>query len=380
MLTVALALAAGSATAQQAAAQAEAVDLSPAGVHASHAPPSEVPTRLILIIGDGVGLAHWSAARLAGTEPLAIERLPVIGLNDTRCLCDRTTDSGAGATALATGQRTRYRMVGTAPDSTPQTSVLEVAEARGLASGLVTTSHVTDATPAAFGADRPSRYDRAGVAADYAAKDIEVLLGGGLVFFDARRPDGRDLLAELAARYTVVTRPGEFEALDLARTERLLGLFADSTIYPDNALRPSLPAMARSALAILDRNPRGFFLLLETEDTDEAAHARVAAPELLVTLRELDATVAVALEYQRRNPETLVVVTGDHETGGLALQVQAGGQVAAAYTTGSHTAVSLPVFAGGPGAEHFGRWLDNEQIGRLLLEFIAGRLGADTLP
>lgn len=333
----------------------------------------EVPTRLILIVGDGVGLPQWSAARLTG-GPLALERLPVIGLSDTRCDCDRTTDSGAGATALATGQRTRYRMVGTASDSSAQTSVLEAAEARGLASGLVTTSHITDATPAAFGADRASRYNREGIADDYADKDIEVLLGGGLAFFDTRRPDGHDLLREFAQRYTMVTKPAQFAALDLARTERLLGLFADSTIYPDNARRPTLPAMAEAALTILDRNPRGFFLLLESEDTDEAGHERLTAPELVKTLRELDATVAVALEYQRRNPETLVIVTGDHETGGLAVQVQPDGQVYTSYTTGGHSAESVPVFAGGPGARHFGRWLGNDEVGRLLLQFIEGTL------
>lgn len=326
------------------------------------------PVRLVLIVGDGTGLTHWSAARLSADSPLAVDRLPVIGLMDTRCICSRTTDSGAAATAFATGRRTRYRMVGTGPDSTPLTSVLEVAEARGLATGLVTTSYITDATPAAFGADRVTRYDREGIATDYAAKDIEVLLGGGRYWF-THRADGRDLLAELKPRYATATTPAEFEAAVAAGPARLLGLFADSTIFPHNARRPTLPRMASVALSILDRDPDGFFLLLESEDTDELGHQNRPLPELVAGMRELDATIAVALEYQRRRPETLVVVLGDHETGGLALQV-ARDTLTATYASTDHTAEPTPIFAGGPGAERFGRWLGNDEVGRLLLEFV----------
>ncbi len=332
-------------------------------------------TRVILIIGDGVGLAQWSALQLADASATSVQRLPEIGLVDTRCDCDRTTDSAAGATAYATGERTGYTMAGVGSDSLPRTSVLEAAEARGLATGMVTTTHITDATPAAFGADVASRYDRNAIAAQYAEKDIEVLLGGGYDFF-ARRPDGRDLLGELRSRYTVVTTPDEFRALDLGRTDRLLGLFADSTIYPDAARRPALPDMARAALAILDRDPDGFFLLLESEDTDDLGHDNVPVDSLVGGMRELDALIGAALDYQRRRPETLIVVTGDHETGGLALTLPRGRPLAGTYTTPGHTASLVPLFAGGPGAAAFGRWLTNEEVGRLLLRAVGAEPAA----
>ena len=335
--------------------------------------PGSAATRLIVIVGDGTGIGQWSAARMTSDSALAIEDLPVIGLMDTRCgACNRTTDSGAAATAFATGTRTGYEMVGMGPDSVPRTSVLEAAEARGLATGLVTTSHVTDATPAAFGADLATRYDREGIAAQYAAKDIEVLLGGGRRFFEHRR-DGRNLLQELRARYATVTTPAEFAALDLARTDHLLGLFADSIAYPETWLRPSLPQLANAALAVLDRYPRGFFVLLESEDTDELSHGNDTLPRLVAGMRELDATVRVALEYQARHPETLIVVLGDHETGGLSLQVRRNGTIAAHYGSTGHSAESTLIFAGGPGAREFGRWLDNSEVGTLLLRFIQGR-------
>lgn len=328
-------------------------------------PGAEAPTRVIFIVGDGVGLAQWSVLRLGTEGPLAVERLPEVGLVDTRCACGRTTDSGAAATAYASARRTQYRFVGMAPDSTPLETVLEAAARRGLATGLVTTTHVTDATPAAFAAHVASRYDRFTIAAQMAAQDIDVLLGGGYRYF-ARRPDGRDLVRELGERYTVVRTPAELRALDLGRTTRLLGLFADSTTYGQPGVRPTLPEMAHAALAVLDRDPDGFFLLLESEDTDDVFHDTLSVAGVLPSLRELDATIAVALEYQARQPETLIVVTGDHETGGLGVVVRRDGTLATQYSTTNHTAGMVPVFAGGPGAERFGRWLTNEQLGALL--------------
>jgi alkaline phosphatase len=202
-----------------------------------------------------------------------------------------------------------------------------------------------------------------------AGQGIEVLLGGGWAHF-ASRPDGRDLVAELRRDYTVVRTPAAFARVDAARTPRLLGLFADSLVWPHTAQRPTLPQMARTALAILERDPDGFFLLLESEDTDEVFHDTAAVAGALPAMRELDAVVATALEYQQRHPGTLVVVLGDHETGGLALQLPRDGTLTARYTTTDHTAGLVPVFAGGPGAERFGRWLTNAQVGALLFDAV----------
>jgi alkaline phosphatase len=343
---------------------------------ATRPPPSPAsvtggPRRVILIVGDGMGLAHWSSARIASGEPLAVARLPVIGLVDTRCLCNRVTESAAAATALATGRRTAYRFVGMAPDSTPLPTVLEAAEARGMATGLVTTTQIVDATPAAFAAHVPSRDLRYEIASQMAARDIEVLMGGGRSAFTSR-PDGVDLLAALAERSTFVGTVAELRALDLGRTERLVGLFADSTLFPLIELRPTLPEMAEAALAVLDRDPDGFFLLLEQEDTDNAHHDNLPLDSALPAILELDKTVALALDYQARRPETLVVVTGDHETGGVTL-FYAEGAPASRYATTGHSSTMVPLFAGGPGSERFGGWLDNDEVGRLLLEAVGAR-------
>lgn len=331
------------------------------------------PTRVILIIGDGVGLGQWSLLGLTQGEQPAVSRLPHIGLVDTRCDCARTTDSGASATAYSIGERTRYRFVGVGSDSVPRRTVLEAAQERGMATGLVTTTHVTDATPASFAAHLPTRYDRFELARQIAAKNIDVLLGGGWTFF-AQRPDGRNLAAELGDRYALVRTPAEFAALDVSRTRRLLGLFADTTTWDPPVPRPALPAMARTALEILDRDPEGFFLLLESEDTDDAFHDHLPPLEAVQSVRELDDVIAVALEYQQRRPETLIVVIGDHETGGFSPRILPGGEVGGGYTTTDHSATMVPVFAGGPGAERFGRWLMNYEVGRLLHRAVAGRV------
>jgi alkaline phosphatase len=347
----------------------------PIDTAAAYAQPAEreqaaEPPRIVLVIGDGMGLAQWSLLPLTNHANPNVARLPHIGLVDTRCLCTRTTDSGASATAYATGHRVPYRHISMTADSTPLETVLEIARGRGMATGLVTTTHITDATPAAFAAHVRSRYLRFEIARQMAEQQIDVLLGGGYHFF-ARRPDGRNLLDELRARYTIVRSPAEFRALDVSRTERLLGLFADSTMWGQQDVRPSLPELAGTALAIVDRNPNGFFLMLESEDTDDAFHDHLPVREAVRSVRELDAMIGTVLEYQRRRSNTLVVVIGDHETGGFVPQVLPD-SLGAAYTTGNHSAVMVPVFAAGPGAEAFGRWLTNAEVGMLLRQAVLG--------
>lgn len=331
------------------------------------------PRRVILIVGDGVGLAQWSAAQLV-TDTLAVSRLPEIGLVDARCACRRTTDSGAAATAYATGERTFYTGIGVGPDSLPRTSVLEWARRGGLAAGLVTTTDITDATPAAFAAHVSTRYQRDVIARQMAEQGIEVLLGGGRGLFDGTlRADSQDLLAEMKKRYTYVQTPAALLALRADTVSALLGLFTHDKPWPDSThLRPALPEMARAALAVLDRDPDGFFLLLESEDTDDINHENLPFDRLARGMAELNATVEVALDYQRRNPETLVVVTGDHETGGLMVGMDSkSGEYVATYGTRSHSMAMLPLFAGGPGSERFGRILTNAAVGNLLREAVA---------
>ena len=164
----------------------------------------EPPNRVILIIADGAGASYWTAAAYAA-DNLAVKRFPVMGLIDTRASDNKITDSAAAATAFSAGVRTYNGGIGVDPDSNSVTTVLEVAQSRGMATGLVATSSVTHATPAAFASHVPDRNMEWEIARQLAGADVDVILGGGRRFFDPNsRPDSLDLLSHIAARYSYV--------------------------------------------------------------------------------------------------------------------------------------------------------------------------------
>lgn len=345
----------------------------PAAAHAQAGGVAADPApRVIFFIGDGVGTAYWSAARLAA-GPLAVERLPVVGLVDTRNADGRITDSAAGATVYATGRRTYNGAIGVGPDSATLPTVLERARQRGMATGLVATSSITHATPASFAAHVPSRQMEPEIARQLVEAAPNVLLGGGRGFFDGTlRSDGRDLMPDVRRRYAYVDDVALLDDVSAADTvARLAGFFAENGLPPAAQRASALPEMTRAALAVLDRDADGFFLMVEASQPDWRGHANQPLDAVVAEMLELDAAIAAALEYQARNPETLIVVTADHETGGLALETDSAGEYVADYTSDYHTGSMVPLFAGGPGADRFSGVLDNTRVGELLLESVA---------
>ena len=387
----------------------------------------EPPTRVILIIGDGAGAGYWTAAAFA-VDDLAVERFPVMGLVDTRASDNKTTDSAAAGTAYSTGVRTYNGAIGVDPDSNSVTTVLEVAQSRGMATGLVATSSITHATPAAFASHVPDRDMEWEIARQLAGTDVNVLLGAGRRFFDpAHRPDSLDLLSSLADRYSYVETAAELASLQTKDLDKLLGLFTVGDMPAAPLRSPTLPDMTRAALEVLDRDPEGFFLMVEGSQPDWRGHDQEPLDVIVAEMLDLDRAISVALEYQSQHPETLIVVTADHETGGLAIQpagsrrlltrAAAGADSTAAqlsevsriagpelatladsaalymarvstlmrrqarqmgdstvlvarYTTGDHTSQMVPLFASGPGAEQFGGIKDNWKIGELLIAVV----------
>jgi alkaline phosphatase len=387
----------------------------------------EPPTRVILIIGDGAGASYWTAAAFAA-DNLAVERFPVMGLVDTRASDSKTTDSAAAATALSTGVRTYNGAIGVDPDGNSVTTVLTVAQSRGMATGLVATSSITHATPAAFASHVPDRNMEWEIARQLADANVDVILGGGRRFFDpTHRPDSLDLLSSLAAHYSYVETAAELAILQTSELHKLLGLFAAEHMPAEPLRSPTLPEMTRAALEVLDHDPEGFFLMVEGSQPDWRGHDHEPLGAIVAEMLDLDRAIGVALEYQSRHPETLIVVTADHETGGLAIQLagsrrlltraaatadstaaqlaevssladrelatladsaalymarlsslmrrqarQMGDSSAlvARYTTGGHTSQMVPLFASGPGAEQFGGIKDNWKIGELLIAVV----------
>lgn len=288
------------------------------------------PKNVILFIADGAGPASFTMARdyirhvSKGTRELALDAI-LTGAVQTHATNSRITDSAASASAYATGVKTYSGAISVDTLRQPVRTVVEEAEARGLATGLVATTRITHATPAAFSSHVPDRNMEAEIAAQQLDAGVDVLLGGGRRYFlpaaeGGTRTDERDLTAEAIERgYTLVRSRQEFDTL---RTAPVLGLLAmDQLSYEidrDSVSEPSLAEMTARAIELLQRDPEGFFLMVEGSRIDHAAHSNDPAGHLH-DLLAFDEAVAAALAFAREDGETLVVVTSDHETGGLTL-------------------------------------------------------------
>lgn len=290
----------------------------------------ETPTNVILLIPDGFGPASVTMARdylrwRDGTAELAYDSLHV-GSSRTFSTSSRITDSAAGGTALATGEKTYNGAISVDTSKQAVATLLEGAERNDMATGLVATSRITHATPAVFSAHVPDRGQENRIARQQLNQDIEVMLGGGRRHFvpqsaaGSAREDDRNLLATARDRgYTVVESGDE---LTQAGDGRLLGLFSDShmayELDRDGTGQPSLATMTEAAIDRLSTDEDGYFLMVEGSRIDHAGHGNDAAAHLHDILAFNDA-VETALNTAKANENTLVLVVSDHETGGLTL-------------------------------------------------------------
>ena len=322
---------------------------------------SEKVENVILFIGDGMGVSQITAGMTVSKEPLVFTQFKHIGLQKTFSASDYVTDSGASGTALATGKKTKNGSIGVDPQGKELKSILHYAEDNGYATGLVSTSSILHATPASFIAHNPDRHDYAELATDFLDTDIDVFIGGGKKYF-ADREDGLNLVDTLKERnYQVVY---DLEKISQVKDGKLAGLTAENhnPRYSEDR-KNMLPVSTQTALNILDKNDKGFFLMVEGSQIDWGGHDN--DPDYVVSeLLDFNNAVKVGMEYARAHKNTLVIVTADHECGGMALN---GGNlqkhtIDAAFTTDHHTGVMVPVFAFGPGAEEFMGVYDNTDI------------------
>jgi alkaline phosphatase len=335
-------------------------------------PDTVAPSRTILFIGDGTGVGQWTAALVAGHLP-AVAGFSHAALVDTRNVENEVTDSGASATAYATGTLSVNGAIGTAPDGRPVETLLERAAAVGLATGLVATSRVNHATPAAFASHVTDRYAYDEIARQMAHAPIDVLMGGGRAWFEAdQRKDGTDLLAVLGRDRPVVTTAAALDSLQLGELHGLVGLFAERDMPSAPERAPSLARMTVAALTVLDHDPDGFFLMVEGSQIDWRSHDNAPLAELAAEVNDLDAAVRAAVDWAASRPGTRIVVTADHETGGASL-VREGNAWRVLYDTDDHTANLVPLFATGPGAEDFHGIVRIDAVGRILSAIVAPR-------
>ena len=390
---------------------------------------------VIIFIGDGMGTSHRDLIRYAtvGAErQLAMDSMPVAGRSETSPLDPEAfvTDSAAGGTAIATGVKTFNGAAGVDADKNPVQSVLERARQAGKATGLVTDSQVTDATPASFGAHVPDRDKQSEIARQYIEESKpDVILGGGEDYWYPEGDPGAypdepkvdpeeksigtegDLTRKAQdAGYQYVTNAAE---LRTASGPRLLGLFANEEMFQqapegEGAVYDppvSLPEMTQKAIDILSQDPDGFFLLVEEEGIDEMAHQSNAGL-VIKSGQQLDKAVKVGQSFAQSDPDTLVIVTADHETGSLAIEDTNEIQSDPAYpnesgagrtsedgpfrvansdkkflvdwTTTNHTAEDVPLTAMGPGSENLIGVYENTHIHDAMVEALFGSSSASS--
>jgi alkaline phosphatase len=353
----------------------------PGGERLDDGPPAGArPSNVVLIVGDGMGFSQILAARaeIAGVNGrLCFERFPFTAWTTTHSLDRLYTDSAAAATALASGVKTRPRMLGLTPDGRSHPTVLEAVLGRGGRAGLITTTTVFDATPAAFVAHVASRYDTEEVARQMAAAGVELLVGQALPTGSRRQRARAARVRETfaAAGYRWVESWPELGAEPGGPAGPVIAQLPPGVL--DTPAR-TLPLAEVAGLA-LDRfagSPEGFFLLVEDEDSDTGSH-RADLPRVVAAVRALDGVARRAVEFARGDGATLVLVTADHETGGLTIREGGAGEPADyLWATDSHTALPVPLFAYGPGAERFRGVLDNTEVPRILADLLGLELPA----
>ena len=334
---------------------------------------------VIYMIGDGMALPQVYAAMLASGEEMTFSQFPYIGVVDTHSASNDITDSAAGGTALASDHKTNNAMLGVNPDSIPVKTVLEVLAEQGKETGIVVTSYVTHATPAAFYAKVPHRKQYEDIAVQMAENPyLNLIIGGGMKHFN-RRSDSLDLVARMVNElgWTV------YDTLDgIDVTCKKYAVMADDNHMPQAAERGDfLPRAVKTALKSLDSAENGFFLMVEGSQIDFACHANDST-WMMDEMLDFDYAVKVAMDYAKEKGNTLVVVTADHETGGFTLPDPNGKytNVVFDYSSRSHTCLPVMVYAYGPGAEQFTGWMQNTALKAKILNACGFENIGDSLP
>ena len=356
------------------------------------------PKNVIYLIGDGMGFGAVTSLLLAEEGQTGFEMSPVIGLNETQSANNYVTDSPAGGTALATGTRTCNGFLGVDPDTVQLISVLKKAQTMGKKTGIVVNTTLTEATPGAFYAGVPSRSMGYKIAEQFCESGVDVAIGAGLSVF-INRPDSVDLTATLIEKgYNVYL---DWRSVLNTQSEKFVGIlemsdvhrrnessnttakaaegdvvclaaklaadagnhdttrFSEPTVYLQKATAKALEQLSKNA-------PHGFFLMIESAIIDGYGHNN-DSDGMVEEMKEFDGTLKALVQYVNEHPETLLVVTADHETGGTGVTYKSypvGGTspVALSFSTSGHTGTVVPIFAYGAGAEKFAGIFKNREI------------------
>ena len=318
-----------------------------------------VQKNIILIIGDGMGVPQITAGMYKLKNQTALENFPIIGLSKTHSSNALVTDSAAAGTAIACGEKTANGTVGISMRNQKLTSILELSKQKGYKTGIIATSTIVHATPAAFYANVLSRNQYEDIALQLSDSDVDYFIGGGRKFF-LNRKDKRNLLKEMTS-YDIVNSIKKF---DESKSDKIGYFTSSEDPYPiRNGRIPNLSAAVEKMLPKLSNNDNPYFLLIEASQIDWGGHKN-DIDYVLSEFIDMDKAINKVIEFTKNDKNTIVIVTGDHETGGLAITSgrRRNFQIKTEFSTIGHSAVMIPVFAKGAHSEIFSGIYDNTEI------------------
>jgi alkaline phosphatase len=327
---------------------------------------------IILLIGDGMGLAQTSSIFYFQEDTPSFTRFQHIGLHQNTPAGAQITDSAAGATAFSAGVKSYNGAIGVDKDTVPKTTILEMAAKANWSTGVIATSTITHATPASFFAHVKSRNLHEDIALDLLHSPVNFFAGGGIEFF-AHREDGQNLIPQLESKgFTIDTSTLNLNTpLDLNKRYGYL-LASDGMPKMQEGRGDFLPQATQMAIDHLSQDKDGFFLMVEGSQIDWGGHAN-DSDYIIEETKDFDKAVKVALDFAEKDGNTLVVVTADHETGGYSLSAAEVRKqrdyrhIKPTFSTGGHSASLIPVYAYGPGAANFqGIYQNNDLFKKML--------------
>ncbi|WP_051315409.1 alkaline phosphatase [Algoriphagus terrigena] len=318
---------------------------------------------IILLIGDGNGLAQISAGLFANGGDLNLAQLKNMGLIKTQAADDFTTDSAAGATALATGTKTNNRALGVAPDGPVLSNLPDILAEYQFVSGIITTDQLTGATPASFYAHHPERDESDQIAAYLPKSELDLFIGGGGKAFEPQLSNLKSVGFELVEQLDQVAK---------SNADRV-GFFSAPGSNPsmEKGRGDFLSQSALAATTFLQRKNQPLFLMIESAMIDSGGHGNSTAT-IVEEMLDFDRTIGEMMRYADENPGTLLIITADHETGGVSIPQGnlETGEVELAFHSDDHTGILVPIFAYGPHSDDFRGIFENSEVFDKVMELV----------
>jgi alkaline phosphatase len=325
------------------------------------------PKNIIILIGDGMGVTQVTYDVLNNPNS-AFTRFKLSGFSLTQSADNLITDSGAGGTAISTGERTKNKSIAVDTAGKPLETIIEKAIKLQKSTGVVATSSITDATPADFVAHISNRKSEFDIAEQFSNCNVDILIGGGGKFFlpngvpGGHRTDGKNLVDAIKSKWNYVDN---FDDFIKNNNKKIFALLDTANIRPANERNFTLGQITKKTIEILSQNKNGFVLMVEGSQIDWACHGN-DQKYLEGELKDFSTAINAAMDFAEKDKNTLVIVLADHETGGTSITKGNFTNIKLEFISRGHTGTMIPVFVYGPGAELFTGIHKNYEIGRNL--------------